>query len=152
MDDPSRYCTFRLGEAVYALDVQGIQEVLRGCEWSAVPLAPPSVLGLMNLRGQIVTVVDLAVQLGLGARERSALAGAPSVQIVLSCARPPVCLAVDEVGDVVELSAASLLAPPATLDERARARVRGLHWSDRGLITLLETSALLEDFLEPTIR
>ncbi len=148
MNDQVQYCTFRLGGAEYALEVSDVQEVLRDGEWSVVPLAPASVLGLMNLRGQIVTVVDLATHLGLGPQARIRRMPLPAVNIVLSAARPPLSFAVDDVGDVVTLAANSLLAPPANLDQHARAFVRGVHLADQHLITVLETSALLEGFLD----
>ncbi|HUR28811.1 MAG TPA: chemotaxis protein CheW [Planctomycetota bacterium] len=147
MENETRYCTFHLGEAEYALDVADIGEVLRDVERCAVPLAPASVLGLTNLRGQIVTLLDLATRLGHAGAEARAVC-VPPVSIVLTCARPPLGLCVDAIGDVVTLSAASLLPPPATLDERTRALVRGVHLSGERLITVLETKALLAGFLE----
>lgn len=143
----ARYCTFQLGDAEYALDVAEIGEVLREVEWCAVPLAPVGVLGLMNLRGRIVTMIDLATRLGLaGAGTRAA--HAPPVRIVLAPDVAPLCLCVDAVGDVVTLSAASLFPPPATLDERLRGSVRGVHASEARLITVLETRALLTGLIE----
>jgi purine-binding chemotaxis protein CheW len=146
MTDPTSYCTFRLGEAEFALDAADVQEVLRDCDWSPVPLAASSVLGLMNLRGQIVTVVDLAKHLGLAPGASPAGARVPRVNIVLSGARPPLSFAVDEVGDVVALPASSLQSPPANLDERSRKRVRAVHLDGGRLISVLETCAVLEGF------
>ncbi|MEO6708287.1 MAG: chemotaxis protein CheW, partial [Planctomycetota bacterium] len=89
MNSSTQYCSFRLGADEYALDVADVQEVLRGLECSPVPLAPASVIGLMNLRGQIVTVVDLAKLLGLGLEPAISLPAAHDIHIVLSGPRPP---------------------------------------------------------------
>lgn len=139
MSEQARYCTFRLGESRFALSVADIQEVLRGCIWTRVPRAPAAVLGLMNLRGQIVTVIDLAQLLQLV--ERGATPG--KFLLVLTAGRSSLAFAVDEVSDVVELDESQLQPPPATLDPTARAGVRGVLLCDDGLLSVLECAALL---------
>jgi len=79
-------------------------------------------------------------------------AAQPGVSLVLAGPRPPLCFAVDEVGDVLSIATATLLAPPATLDPKTRACVRGVHLSHQRLITVLETSVLLEGLLQEPAR
>ena len=59
-------CTFKLGSHLFGVDAQSVQEVIRYQEMTKVPMAPPAISGLINLRGQIVTAVDLRFRLGLG--------------------------------------------------------------------------------------
>ncbi|HTF88608.1 MAG TPA: chemotaxis protein CheW [Planctomycetota bacterium] len=151
MSASAQYCSFRLGAAEYALDVADVQEVLRGLEWSPVPLAPASVIGLMNLRGQIVTVVDLAKLLGLEIEPGAPIPAPRDIHIVLSGPRPPLSFAVDEIGEVLAIETTSLLAPPSTLSPAVRACVRGLHLADQRLITILETRVLLEALMQPEL-
>jgi purine-binding chemotaxis protein CheW len=147
VETEARYCTFQLGEIEYALDVADVAEVLGGVERCAVPLAPPGVLGLTNLRGRIVTLLDPATLLRIeGADARAA--GALPVSIVLSMEGAQLGLSVDAIGDVVSLPAGSLLPPPATLEPHVCACVRGVSFFEERLITVLETRALLAGFLE----
>ncbi|MFL6136501.1 MAG: chemotaxis protein CheW [Frankiaceae bacterium] len=71
--------TFRIGGDLFGVPVEDVQEVTRSHEVTPVPLAPEAVTGLMNLRGQVVTVVDLRVRLGYPPRE----AGAPTANVVV---------------------------------------------------------------------
>ena len=93
--EQGRYCTFRLGDLLIGIDVRRVQEVLRHDHMTPVPLAPPEVRGLINLRGQIVTSVDLRQQLGL-ATDRDLAAS-----VVIRAGDEIFSLLVEEVGDVV---------------------------------------------------
>ena len=64
----SQYSTFYLGERRFGLPILSVRELIRACDITPVPLAPQHVRGLINLRGQIVTILDLAVRLGLKER------------------------------------------------------------------------------------
>ena len=65
---PTQLCTFFVGDFHFGIDVLQVQEVLRFHEMTAVPLAPPIIRGLINLRGQIVTAMDLRERLGINDR------------------------------------------------------------------------------------
>jgi purine-binding chemotaxis protein CheW len=67
-----QYCTFELGDLLLGIEVSRVQEVLRGLPVTPVPLAPAEVTGLMNLRGQIVLVIDLRRRLDMEARKADA--------------------------------------------------------------------------------
>ncbi|MDZ4850469.1 MAG: chemotaxis protein CheW [Pirellulaceae bacterium] len=66
-------CTFYLDGHLFGVDARTVQEVIRYQEMTRVPKAPPSVSGLINLRGQIVTAIDLRTRLGLKPREEGRL-------------------------------------------------------------------------------
>ena len=101
-DNPaSQWVTFSLGGEVYGIDVIRVQEVLRMTEIAPVPGAPHFVLGLINLRGTVVTVIDSRIRFGLGPREAD-----DATRIVLVKAHDFVVgLLVDSVAEVVEIEA-----------------------------------------------
>jgi len=105
------YVTFHLGEGLYGIEVLRVQEVLTEQRLTRVPLAPPEVAGLVNLRGQVVTAVDLRRRLGLPPREE----GEKSTDLVVRVGDEVVALLVDGIGDVVEVAEGDLEPPPDTL-------------------------------------
>jgi purine-binding chemotaxis protein CheW len=133
-------CTFTLGDRTFALPVSEIREVVRSFDATPVPLAPPAVRGLVNLRGQIATALDLRLRLGLSARE----AGLGEVNVVVDAPDGPVCLAVDDVGDVVEVDARHIDRPPETLRPAVRQLVRGICKLNEELVLLLDTARAIE--------
>ncbi|HEY6558919.1 MAG TPA: chemotaxis protein CheW [Polyangiaceae bacterium] len=116
-------CTFHLGPLFLGVEVSRVQEVLRQQEMTRVPLAPPAVCGLINLRGQIVPAIELRECLQLEARAQ----GAPAMNVVVYTAGGAVSLIVDEVGDVMELSPADFEAAPRTIPARALEVIEGVY-------------------------
>src|SRR5262245_54412999 len=100
-----------------------------------VPLAPPVVRGLINLRGQIVTALDLRRRLEMPDRPADLL----PVNVVVSTADGAVSLLVDEIGDVLQVPEAAFEPPPDTLRGAARALIRGVYKTDDRLLLILET-------------
>ena len=140
MAEPLQVCTFTLGAQVFALPVAEIQEVVRHLATTPVPLAPLAVRGLANLRGTVALSVDLRRRLGLPARDP----GAPEVTVVVRGPEGPVCLVVDDVGDVLELDPEAMERPPETLRPAVRALVRGIAMLHDDLVLLLDTTRALE--------
>src|SRR6266404_3904656 len=99
MADEHQYCTFYLDGHYFGLDVLKVQEIIRYQEMTRVPLAPPVVRGLINLRGQIVTALDLRRRLELAERP----ADQQPVNVVVQTDDGAVSLLVDEIGDVLEV-------------------------------------------------
>ncbi len=131
-----QYCTFLLDGHLFGVAVSSVQEVLKEQEVTPVPLAPKEVSGLINLRGQIVTTLDLRARLGLPRRE----AGARSVSVVVRAADGgPVSLVVDKIGDVLEADESALEAPPDTVPHELRELVQGICKLDDQLMLLLDT-------------
>ncbi len=108
MTERQKFSTFYLDGLLFGIEVEKIQEVLNYQEITPVPLAPPVVLGLINLRGQIITAVDLRQRLGLNTRADSRL----SINIVIRSNQGALSLLVDEVGEVVEVGEETFAPPP----------------------------------------
>ena len=126
-------CTFWLGEHCFGVDVLDVQEVIRFQEVTAVPLAPAVVVGLMNLRGQIITTCDLRRRLDLGDRDDTSR----PMNVVVRTPDGPTSLLVDRIGDVVDVDPAMFEPPPPTVTGPARDLIVGAHkLSDRLLLEL----------------
>ena len=137
--DASVQCaTFYVENLFFGIDVQHVQEVLRAQETTRVPRAPAVVEGLINLRGQIVTAIDMRRRMSLPVR------GADEVpmNIVIRTADGPLSLLVDEIGEVIELSSDQFEAPPTNLGDAQRETLRGVYKLDGQLLLLLEPERL----------
>jgi purine-binding chemotaxis protein CheW len=135
MADTRRYCTFYLDGLYFGVEVEKVQEVMRYQPMTRVPLAPPVVRGLINLRGQIVTALDLRRRLAL--RERPA--DQSPMNVVLRTDEGAVSLLVDQIGDVLEAEDASFERPPETLVGPSRALIRGVYKLRNALLLVLDT-------------
>lgn len=132
---PQQFCTFLLEGYLFGVPVPQVQEVIRFQPMTPVPLAPPAVEGMINLRGQIVLAIDLRRRLSLG--ERSA--GELPMNVVMRTLDGAVSLLVDEIGDVVEVDQSTFEAPPETLRGPVRSIILGVHKLERRLLHLLNT-------------
>jgi purine-binding chemotaxis protein CheW len=130
----SLYCTFFLGSTRFGVPAERVQEVLRGRDPTAVPLAPAAVRGVINLRGRIVAVVDLRRQFGLPERP----AGDPGMHVVVRTRDELVSLLVDRPGDVVEVPERTCEEPPETVQGRWRELVRSVCHDEQDLLLLLD--------------
>jgi purine-binding chemotaxis protein CheW len=129
-----QYCTFYLAGHFFGLDVLQVQEIIRFQEMTRVPLAPPVVRGLINLRGQIVTAIDLRRRLGLSERP----ADQQPLNVVVRSDDGAVSLLVDEIGDVLEVSESAFERPPDTLLGNARELIRGVYKLQDRLLLILD--------------
>jgi len=136
-----QYCTFRLDGHLFGVPVGSVQEVLRQQELTPVPKAPPEVSGLINLRGQIITTLELRSRLGLPARAPDA----PVVNVLVRARDGDVVgLLVDEIGDVREPGEASFAALPETVPPRIRALVTGVCKLEGQLMLVLNTELAVQ--------
>jgi purine-binding chemotaxis protein CheW len=135
-----RFATFRIGEMFCGIDVAEVQEVLKYQEMTPVPLVGDVIRGLINLRGQIVTAVDLRRRFRLP--ERSA--GEKPMNVVLPCEGGAVSLLVDEIGDVVDVAGLESEAPPSTMDAFHRELVHEIFQLDGTLLLALDTAKVLK--------
>ena len=134
MAEEHQYCTFTLGGYYFGIDVLRVQEIIRYQEMTRVPLAHPVVRGLINLRGQIVTALDLRRRLDLPDRSADTL----PVNVVIQADDGAVSLLVDEIGDVLAVSEASFERPPETLQGPARELIRGAYKLPDRLLLILD--------------
>jgi purine-binding chemotaxis protein CheW len=137
---PQRYCTFRVADLELAIDVMRVQEVLREAWIRPVPLAPPSVLGLVNLRGQVVTVLDLRTRLGLGDDGRPE----HPMYVVVQTDDALVSIVVDQAGDVVQPAPDTHAPLPGNLSPRLHETALGLHRHDGRVFIVLDLGRLLD--------
>lgn len=134
MADGLQFCTFTLGELFLGVDVLQVQEVIRNQDMTPVPLAPRAVTGLINLRGQIVTAIDLRRRLGLPDRGD----GVEPMNVVVRTDDGAVSLLVDEIGDVIEVFPDAFELPPETLDRSVRGLVQGVYKLPQRLLLVLD--------------
>jgi purine-binding chemotaxis protein CheW len=142
----TQYATFVVEDLFFGIDVLRVQEVLRYQEMTRIPLAPMVAEGLINLRGQIVTALDMRRRLGLAPREPGRL----PMNLVVRTEEGPVSLLVDEIGDVLELDPADFESAPDNLTPEARQLVRGVYKLKGRLLLVLDPDQTLEvnEFLE----
>ena len=133
------FVTFRLESQWLGLPVVTIQEVLTGQNVSPVPLSPREVQGFLNLRGQIVTAMDLRAVLGLPPREE----GSPHMNVVVREEDEFYSLIVDEVGDVLEVDEAEVEPTPKTLDPVWKGCSSGVVRMEEGLLVVMDVHAVL---------
>lgn len=115
----TQLCTFNVDDLLFGVEVTQVQEVLRFQPMTRVPLAPGTIRGLINLRGQIVTAVDLRACLGIGPRGEEVL----PMNVVIRGSEGSVSLLVDEIGDVIEVSSDSFEPPPSTMKALHRSMI-----------------------------
>lgn len=135
MSAATQYCTFFVDGLFFGVEVQKVQEVIRYQEMTRVPLASRVISGLINLRGQIVTAIDLRRRLGLGERAADRL----PMNVVVRSDEGAVSLLVDEIGDVQEVEDQLFERPPETLQGEARKLIRGTYKQDDRLLLVLDT-------------
>ena len=135
MMDETRFCTFFLDGLFFGIEVERVQEVFRYQQMTRVPRAANVVAGLINLRGQIVTALDLRRRLELRPRPEGDL----PMNIVLQSDDLSVSLLVDDIGDVVEVTSEAFEASPETLSGVARELILGAYKLADRLLLILDT-------------
>ena len=149
--------TFRVEEQLFGIDILFVREIDRELECTRVQLAAPYILGLANLRGQIVTVVDLARRLELTSAEieseRHDIVLKTDAELSelrhrenredLRAWKDPIGLRVGELWDIVELAEQSVERVPANLSELRADFVSGVAMISQGLVVLLDPVGLV---------
>ena len=130
-----QFCTFYLGDRFFGVPVMQVQEVIRYQEMTRVPLAADAVEGLINLRGQIVTAIDLRRRLGLEERAEDQL----PMNVVVRSEEGVVSLLVDEIGDVLEVDEEIHEAPPETMQGMGAELIQGVYKLQDRLLLILDT-------------
>lgn len=134
-----RYCTFWVDGQHYGLEVGSVREVLKSQRTTPVPTSSSVIGGLINLRGDIVTAIDLRRRLELPPRDP----GATSMSVVVNLGGEVISLVVDDVGDVVDLPTADLQPVPPTVPSHVRDVMMGVYRLPDGLVQILDASQLV---------
>jgi purine-binding chemotaxis protein CheW len=134
------YSTFSVQDRYLGVPVERVQEVLLAQPVTPVPLAHPHIGGLLNLRGQIVTALDLRARLELPARD----ADAPSATVIVATEDGPLALIVDALGDVVPVADDRFEPPPETLQAASRRLIKGAYKLDDALLLDLDLDETLQ--------
>ncbi len=131
--------TFLVGETVCGMDILKVQEINKLMEMTEVPQAPDYVRGILNLRGQIVTVIDLGKKIGLGETEIQPEAR----NIIVNTPGEHVGLLVREISDVVPVDPDKIEPPPANMSGIQGQFFTGIYKTEKILIGILDVDAIL---------
>ncbi|MEP7703012.1 chemotaxis protein CheW [Paraglaciecola sp. 25GB23A] len=140
-DDVLQWVTYKLGEETYGINVMQVQEVLRYTEIAPVPGAPEYVLGIINLRGNVVTVIDTRSRFGLPSSEVSD----NSRIVIIESDDQVVGIMVDSVAEVVYLRSSEIDSAPNVGTEESAKFIQGVSNRDGQLLILVDLNKLLSD-------
>jgi purine-binding chemotaxis protein CheW len=135
----TQFCSFQVFGQLFGVEVTQVVEVLRHSQLTAVPRSRPELVGLMNLRGEIVAALDLRTVLGL-----EPLARAESLNVVIRHRDETVSLLVDEIDDVLELDEDAFEPTPGGLPAEFRRVVSGTYKLDGRLLLVLDVAAAID--------
>ncbi len=133
------YVTVMIGEQLFGLPIGRVHDVFMPERLTRVPLAAPEISGVLNLRGRIVTAIDMRVRLGLPPRE----GGKPAMAVGIECRGESFGLLIDSVGEVMKLSTSGRESTPANLDPRWACVASGVHRLDGKLLVVLNVDQVL---------
>jgi purine-binding chemotaxis protein CheW len=139
-EESREYVTMTVADQLFGIPVLTVQDVLGPQRITRIPLSPPEIAGALNLRGRIVTAIDVRRRLSLPARS----AETSSMSVVVDYKGELYSLIVDAVGEVMSLPADSYERNPATLDPRWREVSGGIYRLKGKLLVVLEVARLLE--------
>lgn len=135
----SELATFYIGDALCGLDILQVQEVNKLMQMTQVPQSPEYVLGILNLRGQIVTIIDLGKKLGSGKTEITG----DTRNIIVNSPDGPVGLLVKKIGDVIQANMNHIEPPPANMGDVQGKYFTGVHETSSSLIGILNLDKVL---------
>ena len=133
--------TFRLENETYGINVMHVQEVLRISEIAPVPGAPPYVLGIINLRGNVVTVIDTRSRFGLPPGDIDD----NSRIVIIEAEKQVVGILVDSVAEVVELQGSEIDAAPNVGNEESSKYIQGVATRENDLLIVVDLNKLLSE-------
>ncbi len=135
----SEYVTVTVGSQKFGLPIARVRDVFVLSRMTRVPLAPDDVAGIINLRGRIVTAIDMCHRLGLSKREQTA-----PMAVGIDSDGESYGLIIDSAGEVLKLGADTAEPVPVNLDDRLKRVSSGIHRLDDGLLVILDVDRLLD--------
>ena len=136
-----RWVTFRLADEIYGINVMQVQEVLRMTDVAPVPGAPHFVMGIINLRGNVVTVLDTRKLLDLATSD---ITDSSRIMIIES-GKVTVGLLVDSVAEVVNIALADIDPPPSVGNDEGSRYIQGVYSSDQQILILIDLNKLINE-------
>ncbi len=133
------YLSFCVGEQDFCLDISHVREIRSGAPVTPLPQAPAYIRGVINLRGTVLPIIDLARRLGMGALPDDPRA----VIVVVESETGPVGLLVKAVSDILSISQADMKAIPNTAGDYAASFLKALTVLERGLVKVMNLDAVL---------
>lgn len=140
MNDEKQYCTFYLDDQFFGVEVERVQEVFLYREITEVPLSSSVIRGLINLRGQIITAIDMRRRLGMNDLPEEQR----PINVVVRTDDHEVSLLVDRIGDVLKVSSDNFEPPPNTISGITRELVRGIYKLEGQLLIIIDTEKTIE--------
>lgn len=134
------FVTIRLAGQLLGIPVLSVHDVLNAQKITRIPLAPDWVAGVLNLRGRIVTAINLRKRMGFPPRAD----GKSDMSVVVEYRGEPYSLQIDAVGEVLSLEEATFERNPVTLDPRWREVCRGIYRLDGDLMAVVDVESLLD--------
>ena len=134
------YVTAMIGDQLFGLPIVRVQDVFIPEQLTRVPLAPPEIAGVLNLRGRIVTLIDLRRRFGLGERKDDE----PAMAIGVESRGESYGLLIDSVGEVLKLDDTACEPNPTNLDHRLASVSTGIHRLDGQLLMVLDVDRVLD--------
>ena len=138
-EDSAEYVTATVGDQLFGLPISRVQDVFVPARMTAVPLAAPEITGLLNLRGRVVTMIDMRRRLDLTAGNRR-----KPMAVGVEYRGESYGLLIDEIGEVLNLTAASWESIPVNLDARLARVSAGVHRLQGRLLVVLDVDRVLE--------
>ncbi len=139
-DEVLQFATFRLNSEIFGINILQVQEIQLPQEITPVPRAQPYVLGLISLRGQIVTLIDLRKRLRMDTRR----AIDHPYHVVVKTPQTIACFEVDEIGDVINVSLGEYRPPPDSVHAVDRGFLDGVYSMPDGILSVLKVDAVLD--------
>jgi purine-binding chemotaxis protein CheW len=139
-ENVTEYVTAMIGDQLFGLPISRVQDVFMPDRLTRVPLAPPEIAGVLNLRGRIVTAIDMRARLGLPKRED----GRPSMAVGIESKGESYGLLIDVIGEVLKLADGSHEPNPVNLDPRLARVSAGVHRLDGQLLVVLDVDRVLD--------
>lgn len=142
-ESDGEFVTMRVADQLFGIGVHGVQDVLRGLKMTRIPLAPKEVAGSLNLRGRIVTAIDVRQCLDIPPRTGTPVPKEKVMSVVVEHRGEFFSLIVDAIGEVMTLPLGQIEKSPANLTGRWREVASGVYKMENELLVILDVSKLL---------
>lgn len=137
--EKAQFLSIFLGDQEFGVDISSVQDVLKGLSVTSVPMASNYITGICNLRGRIVTAIDLHKRMYKNAAHENPV----NLNVVIDSNGELYSILVDRVGDVLTLAEDDIEPPPLTLNAHWRSLCKGVHKRDGGLMIMLDTDKII---------